>query len=287
MDLSIIIPNYNTKKLLDRCLESIYTSLGTSKISFEIIVIDNSSKDASVKLLNTKYPRTVTVLNKKNLGYGKANNQGIRKAKGNYVLLLNTDVKVLDNAISKLLNFIKLHEHAFVGGKLHNEDHSVQSSSGPMYTLPIIFLMLFLKGDTFKVTRFSPNVTRQVDWVSGACLMGAKNDFLNVGLFDEDIFMYMDEIDLLYRAKNKGYQVYFNAEAHFVHTGAASSKTRKTPVVNIYRGLMYFYTKHRSIMEQWTLRLMLKIKAYAAVFLGKITGNITLVSTYEKALELV
>ncbi len=287
MDLSIIIPNYNTKALLDRCLESIYTSSGTGKVSIEIIVIDNASKDASVKLLNTKYPRVITILNKKNLGYGAANNQGIRKAEGRYVLLLNTDIKVLDNAIEKLITFAKEKDHVFVGGKLHNEDHSPQPSAGPMYTPSIVFAMLFLKGDSWGMTRYSPDETRQVDWVSGACLMGKKQDFLKIGLFDEDIFMYMDEIDFLYRAKNQGYITFFDADAHFIHTGAASSGSRKEPVGNIYRGLMYFYTKHRSIMEGRVLRVMLKIKAYVAIFLGKITGSIALVSTYEKALRLV
>ena len=287
MDLSIIIPSYNTKNLLDRCLSSVYQSLKGSKMSFEVIVVDNASIDGSRELLSKKYPRTLKILNKNNLGYGKANNQGILEAKGNYVLLLNSDIEVFDDAIGDLYDFASNNPKTFVGGKLFNQDGSPQSSCGPTYTLPVIALMLFCKGDWLGMTRYSPDQIRRVDWISGACLMGRKSAFIDVGLFDEHIFMYMEEIDLLYRAKEKRYAVKFFPGAHFIHTGAASSGNRKEPVANIYRGILYFYKKHRSIMELRIVGYMLRAKALLAIAIGKLTGNVSLIDTYEQALQLV
>lgn len=287
MDLSIIIPNYNASRLLDRCLRSIFESLKGSKLLFEVIVVDNASRDGSQELLNNKYPRVQTVFNKENLGYGKANNQGVKKARGKYVLLLNSDINVANGAIEELAHFMEGNPTSFVGAKLFNEDGTPQASCGPMYTLPVVFTMLFCKGDSLGITRYSPDEVKLVDWVSGACLMGAKQAFLDVGLFDEGIFMYMEEIDLLYRAKQKGYTILFYPNARFNHTGAASSANRKTPVVNIYRGLLYFYRKHNGLLSCLVLQALLALKALAAVTIGRMIGRKDLSATYEEALRMV
>ncbi len=287
MDISIIIPSFNTKALLDRCLNSISESLKDSSLKYEIIVVDNASADGTIQLLKTKYPRVIKLFNKTNVGYGKANNQGIQKAHGKHILLLNSDIKVLDGAIESLYEFSQQHPHAFIGGKLFNEDNSPQASCGPMYTLPVVFLMLFAKGDALGITRSSPSNITNVDWISGACVISTREAFIDVGLFDEGIFMYMEEIEFLYRAKQKGYTTLFYPNARFIHSGAASSGSRREPVVNIYRGLLYFYHKHRSIIEERILRLMLYVKALIALFFGRLTGNKTLVAIYEQGIQLV
>ncbi len=287
MDLSIVIPNYNTKTLLDRCLTSLINSFEGSPVSYEIIVVDNASTDGSRELLKSKYTRVIKIFNNGNVGYGKANNQAIKKAKGTYVLLLNSDTKVLEHAVVKLYEFVGSKSMAFAGGKLLNEDGSPQSSCGPFFSIPVVIGALFLKGDSMGFTRYSPTKIRIVDWASGACLMGKKEAFADVGFFDEHIFMYMEEIDFLYRAKQKGYTTYFYPDARFIHTGAASSGERKRPVLNIYRGLVYFYKKHRSIIEQQMLFALLRVKAAIGVLLGKILGNNYLLSTYEEAIRLV
>ncbi len=287
MDISIIIPSYNTKDLLDRCLTSVYESIDSSGISVEVIVVDNASTDGSIALLKTKYPRVKKILNKSNVGYGKANNQAIKQAKGTYILLLNSDIQVIGSAIPDLYTYILGHDRVFIGGKLLNEDRSPQASCGPMYHLPVVFAMLFLRADTFHITRQSPDHEARVDWVSGACIIAKKESFEDTGLFDEGIFMYMEEIDLLYRAKKKGYTILFYPDAVFIHSGAASSGSRRTPVINIYRGLYYFYRKHKSSSEQLMLMMMLKAKAYIAIMIGTVMGDKDLRATYENALELV
>lgn len=287
MDLSIIIPSFNTKQLLDRCLASVFASLKDSTVTHEVIVVDNASDDGSVALLNKKYPRVIKIFNKENLGFGKANNQGIMKAKGKYVLLLNSDIKVFDGAIENLWSFATGKEKSFVGGKLLNEDGSPQPSAGPMYTLPVVFAMLFCKGDQLGITRSSSDQIQQVDWVSGACFIGQKSAFVDAGLFDERIFMYMEDIEFLYRAQKRGYMTFYYPEARFIHSGAASSGERRTPVVNIYQGLLYFYRKHRSTIAYTIVRYMLMAKALAAIALGRMIRRRDVYTLYEEALQLV
>ena len=287
MDVSIIIPSFNTKNLLDRCLQSIEKSLKRSNLKFEIIVVDNASKDGTRELLNNKYPRVKTIFNNTNIGYGKANNLAILKSLGKYVLLLNSDIIVLDTAIEKMVTFMHDHHHSFIGGKLLNENMTNQASCGPEYTLPVTFLMLFCKGDALGITRTSPEDVSSPYWVSGACLMGKKQSFVDVGLFDESIFMYMDEIDFLYRAHKKNYSVFFVPDARFIHTGAASSSSARTPVKNIYSGLMYYYKKYKPQWEVTVLSFLLRIKAGIAIIIGKIFGKPDIVQIYEESLTLV
>lgn len=287
MDLSIIIPSYNTEALLDRCLDSIHKSLAHTPLTYEVIVVDNASTDNSVAMMKKKYPRVRCIKNATNAGYGKANNQGIRQANGTYILLLNSDIVAFPDAIDTLVSFAKTKSNAFIGGKLLNEDKTPQSSCGLMFSLPVVFTMLFLKGDSLGITRYSPTSATIVSWVSGACLLGKKQAFEAVGFFDEHIFMYMEEIDFLYRAKQKKYTVYFYPDAPFIHTGAASSHSRKTPVLNIYRGLLFFYKKHKETWELSVLRILLQIKARVAIRIGRLLKRADIVSIYEEALRLV
>src|SRR5690348_9529648 len=107
MDLSIIIVSFNTKDLLDRCLSSIEKSMAGSNLRWEVLVVDNGSTDGSRELLKKKYTRVITLFNKDNVGFGKANNQGMKKAKGEFILLLNSDTEAIDDALPKLYAFAK------------------------------------------------------------------------------------------------------------------------------------------------------------------------------------
>jgi GT2 family glycosyltransferase len=288
IDVSIIIVSFNTEKITDRCLSTILTSLEHSGISFEIIVVDNASTDGTRSMLAKKYPQVITILNKDNCGFGRANNQGIEKSRGEFVLLLNSDTETLDLSVEKLYRFCLTHPRSFVGGKLYNVDMSPQTSCGPFFSLPVVFAAFFLRGDRIGITRFSPRKQVRVDWVSGACIMAPKRLFADGLLFDTDIFMYMEEIDLLYRAKKKGYDVWFYPDARFIHIGGGSSTSyRKQPVLNIYRGLLYFYRKHYSAYSLTMLKYLLRLKANIAWCIGKIAGNSRIVETYEEAYRLV
>lgn len=287
-DVSIIIVSFNTKQLLDDCLSSVFRSLRESSLRGEVIVVDNMSTDRSTDMVKKKYPKVVLLANKENVGFGRANNQGMRKARGEYILLLNSDTVVEPDALGKLVSFGRKHPDVFVGPKLFNADGSPQTSGGPFFSLPVVFAALFLKGDYNGLTRQSPDETRYVDWVSGACILAPRRIFMDNLLFDEGIFMYMEEIDLLMRARAKGYRTMFYPEAHIMHIGSGSSTNkRKGPVLNIYRGFLYLYRKHYSEASLEVLKFMLRAKAVIVVFLAKLLGKDDLKEIYEEAYRLV
>lgn len=274
INLSIIIVSYNTKKLLTDCLTSIGESFKDSIVKYEIIVIDNNSTDGSYEVIKKGFPKIKVIQNQTNVGYGRANNQGIKAAKGEVILLLNSDTLVRERGIERLYRFLMTQDKkTIVGGKLFNVDTTPQDSCGPAYTLPVIFEALFLKGDYRHTTRYSPDNMCEVDWVMGACLMAYKETFSEVGFFDEAIFMYMDEIDFLYRAKQKGYRILFFPDAHFIHLGSGSSKGRETPIINVFKGFIYFYKKHYSIFQQIILRILLVLKSVLGIIFFSILNK--------------
>ncbi len=290
--LSIIILSYNTKQITLDCLHSIFKETEIKKLSFEVIVVDNASTDGSVEAIKgvqNSNPTINLIENKENIGFGKANNQAVKAAHGTYILLLNSDIVVLDHAIEKLFTFYQKNEEKvhFLGGKLLNKDLTPQTSAAPFYTLPVAFAALLLKGDYWGATRSSPSTFTKTGWISGACILTKKEYYLRLDGFDEEIFMYMDEVDLLYRGKKLGYSTYFYPEATFIHLGSASSAKRTYPILQVYRGFLYFYKKHYSRSSLFLLKCMLKLKAAIGITIGKVTHNTYLVTTYEQAKKLV
>ena len=293
IDLSIVIVSYNTKKITEDCIESINRSLTNTKIEYEIIIVDNDSRDGSVqtlqKIAQNEANHLVYFQTGTNLGFGRGNNFGVKKANGKYILLLNTDTVVLNRAIEKLFKFYVENEEKvhFLGAKLLNRDLTPQPSACRFFTLPVVFATLLLKGDYWGLTRTSPNKFCQVDWISGACIMTTKKHYQRLGGFDENIFMYMEEVDLLYRANKLGLNTFFYPDSQIIHLGSASSNGKTFPILQVYKGFLFFYKKHYSFFHISFLRLILKFKAIIAYLIGKIKGNQYLIKTYEEAFKLV
>ncbi len=286
MDLSIIIISYNTKSLLEKCLTSIYTNFPDLKVNTEVIVVDNGSKDGSCVLVRSKFSQVRLIENITNRGFGQANNQGINAARGSTILLLNSDIVVLDQAIANLYLFFKIQtQEIILGGKLLNTDRTPQPSCGPQYSLLMIIMALFFKGDYCGITRYSPLKTREVDWIMGACMMARKSTFQKIA-FDESIFMYMEEIDLQYRAKKRGVKIYFYPRAQFLHQGAGSSHGRATPILNVFRGFLFYYKKHFGTGKQLFLRIILVFKSLSAILLFSFQGKKYDREIYIKALKI-
>ena len=196
MELSIIIISYNISELLQSCLKSIYKALSLDRLEdrSEVIVVDNASIDNSVQVVKENFPKVRLVCNKKNLGFATANNQGIRKASGEYILLLNSDTKVVSDALIKLLETVKKERNVgVVGGKLLNADGSIQPSVGFFPNLTRVFLwMTFLDDIPFFTYFLKPyhvegkkfyERPQQVDWVSGACMLIKQEVIRRSGLF--------------------------------------------------------------------------------------------------------
>ena len=280
--VSIIILSWNTKQLLRNCLKSL-------KGMGEIIVVDNGSTDGSPAMVAEEFPQVKLIKNKKNLGFGAANNQGMKVATGDYFLLLNSDTIVRDQAPLKMAAFLaKNLQVGAVGCKLLNPDNSLQPSAGPFPNLKVSFIMLFLEHWLGDLVRFSFKKTKEVDWVMGAALMVCPGVIKKAGWMDEKMFMYMDEVEWCCRIKKAGFKVFFYPEAEIIHLFGGSSKTgRQDPILNIYRGLLYFYQKHYSHWQLKILKFMLKLKAREAIILGWLTNNHYLKQTYAEALKIV
>jgi len=292
IDLSIIIVSYNTKLITAACLNSVLTSLRNSKIKFEIILVDNASTDGSSDYFSQFFEdeeKIKLIVNKTNIGFGPASNQAAKIAKGRYLLFLNSDTLVLNHSIEKLYLYYQKNEGkvGFVGGKLLNKDFTDQPSAAHFFTLPTVFAALFLKGDYWGITRFSPNIIKKVDWVSGAYFITKKEIFEKVGGFDEKIFMYMEEVDLMYRGKKMNYLTYFYPKSQIVHYGSLSSARKKGyPILKIYQGLIYFYKKHYSFCNLVCLKFLLGLKAYFVILVATIFNWQDTIDTYKKALKI-
>jgi len=280
--VSIIILSWNTKELLKNCLESL------KDLKVEIIVVDNDSTDGSPQMVEGEFPKVKLIKNQKNLGFGAGNNQGMKMAKGDYFLLLNSDTVVKDKAPLKMVEFLaKNKEVGAVGCKLLNSDGSPQPSAGPFPNLWVSAVMLFAEHWLGDLVRSSFSKVKEVDWVMGAALMVRREVIKKAGLMDEGIFMYMDEVEWCYRIKKAGFKVMFYPGAEIIHLlGGSSTTGRRDPILNIYRGLLYFYRKHYPSWQLSILKTMLKLKAMMAFFLGKLTGNRYLKQTYAEALKI-
>ena len=287
--LSVVILNWNTRKLLKQCLKSLISNLKSQISNVEIIVVDNASHDGSQQMIRSEFPKVKIIQNENNLGYAKGNNVGIAVAVGKYVMLLNTDIIIKKGAVKKLVEFLdKNQEIAIVGPKILNTNGSPQSSCGRFPSLIVSLVMLFKEhfGGS-DLVRWSPKSSQYVDWLVGAAFIARKEVFEKIGGFDEKIFMYMEEVEWFYRSKLAGFKTYFLIKPEVVHLERGSSKSgKKDPILNIYRGLIYFYRKHKPWWQLVILKLMLKIKALLAILIGYLKNDNYLKETYGEAYKI-
>ena len=275
MKLSIIIVSYNTKELLRRCLESVIRCLvrGDSEEkkftitkpllpNTQIIVVDNGSTDGSIQLIKNEkelFLRNVKIKNynlklkiienKKNLGFAKAVNQALREAKGEVVLLLNSDTQIKPEALEKLLEFEKKVRPAIIGAKLLNPDGSIQAS---VFNLPTMNRAVgeFWLGKKNAFSKYAPLGDKPVtvEAVVGGAMLISRKIVDKIGFFDERYFMYFEDLDYCRRARKAGFKVWYLPSAQITHEHGASGKeisslTQRWLVQSskIYHGLFKHY----------------------------------------------
>ena len=292
MLLSIVTLNYKTPQLTLACIASVYAQFRREcdNNMIEHIIVDNSSGDNSVaeikkEIKEKKYTHVKLIENPENAGFGKGCNLGTEKAAGTFVLFLNSDTKVANRGFLEMTEFLSSHlTVAIMGGKMKNANGSAQLSAAKFYTL--FYAVLVLLGlERLGFLKNSPNKISKVDWVSGGCMMVRKSLFEKIGGFDKNIFMYMEDMELCFRAKKHGFTTYFYPFIEVFHVSQGSSN-RTFAIVHIYEGFLYFYRKY---MPQWQLFLiqwLLRTKAKVLLAIGKVTGNTYLYTTYEKALAV-
>ena len=285
--LSIVIVNWNTRDLLRQCLHSIYKT--THNLAFEIYVVDNNSTDGSVNMIKKEFFKVNLIENRRNEGFATANNQAISRSRGKYTLLLNSDTIVLGNALSKMTEFMDAHELVGVlGCKLLDKDGNLQRSAAWFSCL----WTLILGGDVLPVTlscvlglkRFpgqcylndrEHDKLQDVDWVSGACFMVRKTVVNDVGLLDENLFMYGEEIEWCYRIKKAGWSVAYFPGARISHIGGGSTLTGDSlPVYRSAFARRYIYHKHHNVLSSFLYDLLAATMALVKLVLWSILALI-------------
>lgn len=255
MDVSVIIVNWNTCELLRNCLTSIDEKAGD--VNCEVIVVDNASSDGSVEMVENEFQHVILVKNQTNRGFASANNQGIAIAKGRYVLLLNSDTIILDEAIAKTVRFADAHPRAGVTGcRVLNSDRTLQLTC---FMYPSILNMLIsytYLNKLFSKSRFfgreqmrwwNRDDTREVDVVTGCYMLARREAIEQVGGMDEQFFMYSEETDWCYRFKEAGWQIMFTPDAKIIHLGGSSTeKVRAKMILQWRKSMLLFFQKYKN-----------------------------------------
>jgi GT2 family glycosyltransferase len=241
-DVSVIVVSYNTCDVLQRCLQDLKDC--ADGLSLEIIVVDNHSRDGSVEMLEENYPEATLIRSEVNLGFAGANNCALRIARGRYILLLNSDAFLRPGALRRAIDHMEREPQVGLGGgRLIWADESWQPSARAFPSLLNDFLILSGLASRFPHSRFfgrpewtwaDPMEAAEVDWVPGAFSIIRPDVLARTGLFDEDFFLYYEEVDLCRRIKALGYKVRYWPDVVVVHLGGESSKTIRSAVLSCF-----------------------------------------------------
>jgi len=252
-EVSIILVNYNDKPHLQECLLSLEEN--AQGISFEVIVVDNNSSDGSQEFIEKNYSQAKLIRNLKNIGFARANNQGIKESKGEFILFLNTDTLVYPKALEYLLGEMKNDRQVGAAGPtLLRGDNAYQVSFGGRVNFFQELVQKCFLNSYYKLRLKIGQKKRWVRWLSGACLLTRKEILEDVGFFDENFFIYFEDIDLCFRIRKKGLKLLFLPQARVFHRGGATTLRKKTFSRYEYRkSQLYFYRKHNSSLSLFFL----------------------------------
>lgn len=276
--LSIIIVNYNVKHFLEQCLISVYNAV--SNIQAEVFVVDNNSVDGSCALIKERFKDVKLIENKKNYGFSFANNQAIKKAKGEYILLLNPDTVVKEDTFEKCIGFMDKHPNS--GGltvkMIDGKGKFLPESKRALPTPKIAFYKIFGLSKLFpKSKRFakyhlghlSNDEIHEIDIMPGAFMMLRKEVLDKTGLLDEDYFMYGEDIDLSYRIIKAGYKNYYFPDTTIIHYKGESTKKGSLNYVFIfYNAMIIFARKHFSNQNARTFSALINTAIYFRAFIA-------------------
>lgn len=277
-EVSIIILTYNSAHFIGELIKSLH-EFGKDS---EIIIVDNDSKDDTVKIAK-KFEEVNIFETGKNLGFAKGINYGAQRAKGELFLFINPDAVFKKGKLADMVSVLKENENAaIVGGKLIGRSGKPEKSAGKFFNL-FETIMMVLGLDEKIGVRFSPNSLSKVDFVSGGFMMVRANVFKRLNGFDENFFMYVEDMELCYRVRKFGFDTFFTPDVVIAHAGQGSSN-RTFAIINIYKGLLYFFKKHKNVLEYWIIKIALNLKAVSVYFLGVVTNNSYYKETYRKAL---
>lgn len=248
MDLSVVIVSYNVQYFLEQCILSVQAA--SKNIKVEVIVVDNNSTDESCKLLLEKYSDVILIENKENIGFSKANNQGVKIARGEYVLILNPDTVVAEDTFTQILEYASSKQNLGVLGVklIDGSGNFLPESKRGIPTPRVSFNKLFgissKRTGKYYATHLNENETGVVAILVGAFMLLKRSVYNEVNGFDEAYFMYGEDIDLSYKILNKGYQNYYYSKTQVIHYKGESTQKDVKYLKYFYKAMKIFYKKH-------------------------------------------
>jgi len=280
MDLSVVIVNYNVKYFLEQCLHSVNKAM--EGLNAEVLVVDNNSVDGSCSHIKEKFPWVKLIENRENVGFSKANNQAIKQSQGKYVLLLNPDTVVEETTFHKCFEFMEKNEEAGCLGvkMIDGSGHFLPESKRALPTPMVAFYKIFGLSSIFpRSKRFGKyhlgyldqNETNVVEVLAGAYMFLRKKTLDEIGLLDEDYFMYGEDIDLSYRISQGGYKNFYFPESTIIHyKGESTKKGSLNYVLVFYNAMIIFAKKHFNTRNarhySMVINLAIYLRAAMAVF---------------------
>lgn len=299
LDLTISVLSYNTKDITDECLTRLQSSVVSCQKKLgkkvEVIVLDNASEDGSFEMLQKKHAWVKLVKSATNTGFSGGNNLVMKMAKGDFILLLNSDAYVEEDTIYKALKFFETNPEAdILGCQLKFKDGKLQPSAGflptPLSTCLWISGLSLLGLDTHPYHPQDPNFfnkVRQVEWVMGAFMMLKKQVFEKTKGFDESIFMYGEEIEWCKRIKDQGFKTYYTPEFAITHLDKASSKFMlEKPLLNEFKGIKRYFEAHYRNEWPW-VKSVIQVSLTLRIIIFSLLANKVRVKAYWEALGVM
>lgn len=297
--VSVSLVEFNTKELLKRTLQGL---LKQKNVALQIWVVDNASSDGSAKMVEKEFPQVKLITNKANVGFAAAHNQVLRRVRTDYVLLLNPDTTLPADGISKMVEFMEDHLNCGIAScKIVGTDGSLHSNGGDLpFGLSLISWLFNLE-----IIGNLPNFHRreksfyekvnQVGWVGGTLMMIRRSVIAQVGLINEDYFMYFEDVEFCFKAWQKGFAVMINPQVQIEHiSGASSQDPNLRQWSGEFRGLIYFYKNvvfarsayHRPVglLASWLIKMLVYISIILRIIVFGLIGKLQFSRTYVKVL---
>lgn len=244
MKLSIVILNYNVQHFLELCLRSVKKAIDS--IEAEIIVVDNNSDDDSCTMVKSKFPEVILIENKENHGFSKGNNIGVNKATGEYLCVLNPDTVVAEDTFIQLIQYAEsLSNFGIIGCKLiDGRGNYLPESKRNIPIVPVALKKMLGNSKDYYANHLKDSESGKVDVLVGAFMFMKTKTYAEVGRFDEDYFMYGEDIDLSYKVLNAGYQNYYYGNTSIIHFKGESTFKDAAYAKRFYGAMQLFYKKH-------------------------------------------
>ena len=271
MKLSVIIVSYNVRRFVEQCLDSVQKA--AEGLDYEVFVVDNDSADDTVEVIGQRYPWVHLIANHENLGFARANNIAIRQAKGEYVLLLNPDTIVAEPTLREAVSFMDAHPQAGGAGvRMHNGDGTLAPESRRAIPTPwVSFLKMLGFTKRYYMSHLPWDEPGRIEVISGAFCFLRRKALDQIGLLDEDFFMYGEDIDLSYRLLKGGWENWYLPQDIVHFKGESTQKSTFRYVHVFYQAMLIFFRKHYSHLSVfYTLPIKMAIYFRAGIALTDI-----------------